>query len=181
MNKLFEAKKNIPVIKKDAENPFFKSGYASLSNIIEVIEPILTAQGLYIVSGMTGNSLTTKIVDSETNETLEFSKFDFPQINDMQKIGSAITYARRYNLVALLNLNIEDDDDGNATKPKADTKQKVETITPECKTAMATIESCKDLGSLKIVYDQIKDSEKLTATDKSFLNNLIKEKKGKLK
>jgi len=182
MNKLFEAKKAFPVIKKDAWNPFYKSNYASLSNILDAIEPVLEKHGLYIRSILRDNVLITQICELETGNVNLESCFNLPVLSDIQKIGSAITYARRYNLVAMLNLNIENDDDGNATKetPK-ETKPKPETITPEWKTAMALIEKTDSLGNLKIVYEQIKDSTKLTDTDKSFLNNIIKERKGKLK
>jgi len=187
MNKLFEAKKGFPVIKKDAWNPFYKSNYASLGNILDAIEPVLEKHGFYVRSVVRDNCLITQICELETGNTNLESTFKLPELNDIQKIGSAITYARRYNLVAMLNLNIEDDDDGNATKPEPKkveppkTQTKPETITPECKTAMTLIEGAKDLAGLKIVYDNIKDSTKLTDTDKSFLNNIIKERKGKLK
>src|SRR5690349_16295644 len=135
MNKLFEAKKAFPEIKKDAENPFFKSKYASLGNILDVIEPVLETHGLYVRSLLDNNVLSTQICETATGNIVLESKFCLPAIADIQKIGSAITYARRYNLVAMLNLNIEEDDDGNSTKPEVKTKP--ETISPECKTAMA--------------------------------------------
>lgn len=193
MKKLFEAKKEMPIIKKDATNPFFKSGYASLSNIIEVVEPILHKHGLFISHSMRGNNLVTSIINCEvqmpdnTHENIT-SSFDLPPNLDIQKMGAAITYAKRYNIVALLNLNIEDDDDGNSATKKTETKPEPKKeikppvkITPACKSAMGLIENATDLGGLKVIFLQIQDSVKLTKDDKDFLNNLIKEKKEKLK
>jgi len=176
MKKLFEAKKEIPVIKKDANNPFFKSGYATLSNIIEVVEPILAKVGMFIVNIMDGNTLITKIYDSESDTVVIESSFTLPTNGDIQKIGSAITYARRYNLLAMLNLNVEDDDDGNAVKPT-----KTETISKECKAYMDKINSAKTKDDLKAIGTELKKDTKLTPNDKDFLRNLYSEKDAKLK
>lgn len=172
MNKLFEAKKKIPSIKKDATNPFFKSGYASLENIIEKIEPILHESGLYISSIMEGMSLITHIKDAETGEIVERSKFDLPASLDMQKIGGAITYAKRYNLIAMLNLNIEDDDDGNGTK---------QGMSELCKTYSKQMNEAKSKKELETIAGELKKDKKLTDNDKSFLRNIYTERESKLK
>lgn len=99
-------------VKKDAKNPAFKSKYASLSEIIETINPGLTGCGLLVSSRIQDGQLITSVIDAETGESLSAS---FPIFgNKPQELGSSITYARRYNLGALLNLHIDDDDDGNA-------------------------------------------------------------------
>jgi len=60
-----------------------------------------------------GDALTTIIVHSESGEWME-SSYVMPvaKQNDPQAMGSAMTYARRYALGSILNLNIDDDDDG---------------------------------------------------------------------
>lgn len=171
MKKLFEAKGEIPVIKKDANNPFFKSGYATLSNIIETVEPILMKHGLMITHVMQGNSLLTQIWDGD--KALLESRFDLPVNGDIQKIGSAITYAKRYNITAMLNLNIEDDDDGNGAKPvPKETAKPVSAYN----NAVASINGAKTLDDLTVIGEKIKKSTALTAEEKEKLTKPFKTK-----
>jgi len=190
MKKLFEAKGEIPVIKKDANNPFFKSGYATLSNIIEVTEPILKKHGLMVTHVMQGNSLITQIWDGE-KPILE-SSFLLPTNGDIQKIGSAITYAKRYNITAMLNLNIEDDDDGNAVKgttPKLPVKKitdliqpiKPEPISKECQNYINYINNADTLAKLKDVGTALASEPTLTKNDKDHLREIYKQKEKELK
>lgn len=106
--------KEIGKVKKDAKNPFFKSDYATLSDILDAIKEPLSSNALTFVQFPTGeNGLTTRLMH-ESGEWLEDSYTMTPAKNDPQGIGSAITYQRRYALGAILGLNIDNDDDGNA-------------------------------------------------------------------
>lgn len=101
-------------VKKDSQNPFFKSKYASLSNILDVISTPLEESGLSFSQLPTGeNGLTTILMHAETGEYLMADYIMNPVKNDPQGKGSVITYQRRYALAAILGLNIEEDDDGN--------------------------------------------------------------------
>ena len=101
-------------IKKDAKNPFFKSSYASLSNILNSISEPLTESGLVVSQFPTGeNGLTTILIHTESGEYLKDTYFMHPTQNTPQQVGSCITYQRRYALASILALNIDDDDDGN--------------------------------------------------------------------
>jgi len=101
-------------IRKDASNPFFKSKYASLSNILDAIDIPLIESGLSFAQFPTGkNGLTTILMHGETGEWMESDYEMKPVKDDPQGIGSAITYQRRYALSAILGLNIDDDDDAN--------------------------------------------------------------------
>lgn len=107
--------KGIGKVKKDSSNPFFKSKYASLSNILDTVEQPLVENGLTVVQLPSGeNILTTQLMHSSG----EWIRSDFPlapkEVNNPQATGSAITYARRYALASVLSLNIDEDDDGNA-------------------------------------------------------------------
>ena len=187
MKKLFEAKSEIPVIKKDANNPFFKSGYATLSAIIEATDPILAKHKLFITHALNDGRLVTALWDSETtgNQPVLTSIFTLPVNNDIQKIGSAITYAKRYNITAMLNLNIEDDDDGNAVKPQAPVKntqaKKPEPISKECQQYIKYISEATTKKQLEDIGVALKDETKLTENDKSHLRELYKEKESKVK
>lgn len=117
----------VDIIKKDANNPFFKSKYASLSNILENIQAPLAESGLSFSQIPTGEGgLTTILMHGESGEFLIGEYIMKPTKNDPQGIGSAITYQRRYALCAVLGLNIEDDDDGNQASGKNDKKPKNE-------------------------------------------------------
>lgn len=105
----------VETIKKDATNPFFKSKYASLSNILEAIQIPLEESGLSFSQLPTGeNGLTTILMHGESGEYLQADYTMQPVKNDPQGKGSVITYQRRYALSAILGLNIDEDDDGNA-------------------------------------------------------------------
>lgn len=115
--KLLQAQKNFPLIKKEDSNPFFKSKYAGLPSVLEVVLPILHKNGLLLSQHpiTTGERIGVKtiIIDEESGEVLE-SEFTMNLVkNDPQGAGSAITYARRYALVSILGLNVDEDDDGN--------------------------------------------------------------------
>lgn len=107
-------------IGKDSTNPFFKSNYASLSNIQDSIRlPLLNAKLVINQFPEGENSLTTLITHVDSGEWLE-STFEMNPVKpDPQAKGSSITYARRYALASILGLNV-DDDDGN----KGSVKQK---------------------------------------------------------
>jgi len=102
-------------IGKDASNPFFKSKYASLSNILESISTPLAECGLTFTQFPTDeNGLTTILIHGESGEFIESCYQMRPVKDDPQGRGSAITYQRRYALAAVLGLNIDEDDDANA-------------------------------------------------------------------
>lgn len=110
--------KEVGKISKDAKNPFFKSSYASLSNILEGISGPLINNGLSIVQFPDGeNGLTTRLIHI-SGEWME-ATYPMKSVKDTpQDRGSAMTYQRRYALGAVLSLNIDEDDDGNKASNK---------------------------------------------------------------
>lgn len=106
-------------IHKKSDNPFFKSKYASLPDILSEISEPLQSAGLVVVQLPDGNSLTTMLIHSESGEYISSTAEMKPVKTDPQSLGSAITYYRRYMLGAILSLNIDEDDDGNkGSKPQ---------------------------------------------------------------
>jgi hypothetical protein len=101
-------------IRKDAKNPFFKSTYASLSNILDAINEPLIECGLSISQFPTGSDGLTTILMHESGEFIAGEYSMRPAKDDPQGRGSAITYQRRYAIASILSLNIDEDDDGNA-------------------------------------------------------------------
>jgi hypothetical protein len=116
-------------VSKEANNPFFKKKYASLANILDTIQKPLSECGLAFAQLPDNDALTTLLIHSESGEWIEASyKMPVAKQNDPQAMGSAITYARRYALGAILGLNIDDDDDGEKAMGRAPQK---ETLTPK--------------------------------------------------
>lgn len=100
-------------IKKDAKNPFFKSSYASLANILDSIKEPLIETGLSIIQFPVGDYGLNTILLHESGEWISAEYNMKPVKDDPQGRGSAITYARRYAIASILCLNIDEDDDGN--------------------------------------------------------------------
>lgn len=118
--KLLKVQEEIGAITKDSENPYFKSNYFDINKLIEEVKPILNKHKLVLLQPLTSTdgkpSLTTMILDSETGDERYWS-IPLPENSDPQKMGSAITYFRRYAIQSLLFLRAEDDD-GNAASEK---------------------------------------------------------------
>ena len=106
-------------IQKSSVNPFFKSKYAGLPEIQKAIAEPLQQSGLIIVHQLgENNTMQSSVVHADSGSSITSTFKLFMQKNDSQAWGSAITYAKRYAIGALLNLCIDEDDDGNATKEK---------------------------------------------------------------
>lgn len=112
----------VPNPKKVAENPFFKSSYVPLDEVINVIKPYLAKHGLsfFQSSGGDGKNITvTTMLMHESGEWIESDPLTVIATKaDPQQAGSAITYARRYSLSAILGIASEEDDDGNSGSGK---------------------------------------------------------------
>lgn len=113
---------------KDAVNPHFKSRYADLASCWTALKPHLTPNGLAVVQTVTlcrcesdecrhdGFVLRTLLVHAPSGQWFKSDLPLYPQMSDPQKVGSAITYARRYGLCAITGL-YQDDDDANLASP----------------------------------------------------------------
>lgn len=115
---LVKCQTQIKVALKDSKNPHFKSNYADLTSVMLACKDALAANDLAVLqlsriheSGMP--VLVTRII----HVSGEHIEGEFPLVckdpNDMQKLGSAVTYARRYALASALGVTA-DDDDGQA-------------------------------------------------------------------
>lgn len=118
---LFEAKKEIGKISKDSKNPFFKSKYFDINSLLEHVEPILQKHNLLLLQPIEEGKVTTVIVDIETGEKVK-SEITLPQLNDPQKLGSCVSYYRRYTAQSLICLQ-STDDDANLASKKAPVKK----------------------------------------------------------
>jgi hypothetical protein len=107
-------------IAKSKENPFFKSGFFDINILLEKLQPLLEKEKLVLLQPLTmvGDKagITTMLVDIENDKVIQFSTV-LPETADAQKMGSAITYLRRYSIQSLFAL-IAEDDDGNVASGK---------------------------------------------------------------
>jgi hypothetical protein len=117
---LVAAQKATESVKKAATNPAFKSKYADLAHVVEGVVPALNAAGVMVLQspGYDGELVhvtTTFLHESGSSVTGTLSLR--PSKMDPQGVGSAITYARRYALLAMTGSAPEDDDGNAASQP----------------------------------------------------------------
>jgi hypothetical protein len=99
---------------KDASNPYFKSKYADLPSVIIACKEELSKNGLSIsqlvTSDEAGNSYVETVLMHLSGQWISSKMRLYLSKTDMQGLGSAISYARRYSLQAILNIPAVDDD-----------------------------------------------------------------------
>ena len=119
---LVKAQKKFSPALKTSTNPHFKSKYADLSACVEAVIDALNENGIALIQKThecdSGVMVETVFVH-ESGETFEAGKLHVPAAkNDPQGYGSALTYARRYSLMASCGIAPEDDDGNAASKPR---------------------------------------------------------------
>jgi len=114
--KLFLLQQEIGAISKDTKNPFYKSKYFDVNSLIGQLKPLLEKHRLILLQPIERDKVCTQIWDLDSGQ-YESSELKLPTNLDPQKLGSAITYYRRYTLQSLLALQAVDDD-GNLTIKK---------------------------------------------------------------
>ena len=105
---------------KDASNPHFKSRYATLASVWDAIRGPLSRNGLSVSQVLEtpdagpGVIVRTMLLHSSGQWIASRYVMPIPDKLTPQAVGSAITYARRYALSAIVGIAPDDDDDGNA-------------------------------------------------------------------
>jgi hypothetical protein len=123
---LFDAKKEIGKISKDSTNPFFNSKYFDVNALLEHVEPILMKHNILVIQPIENDCVCTILIHVDSGEQQK-SSIKLSENKDPQKLGSEITYFRRYTLQSVLSLQAEDDD---ANKASGNNKG-IEKPTPE--------------------------------------------------
>ena len=121
LGKLFEAlakaQMEMEVAKEDSKNPFFKSSYADLASIVKASRPFLAKNGLAVLQRLIPDdngqlNLYTRLCHA-SGQWMESRMAVSPPKQDIQTIGSYITYLRRYNYASIVGVVAsEEDDDG---------------------------------------------------------------------
>jgi hypothetical protein len=120
---LVKAQKAFGPALKTSTNPAFRSKYAKLENCIEAVIDALNDNGIMLMQPThlceDGVIVETMFLH-ESGEQISNGKLHVPATkHDAQGYGSALTYARRYSLLAACGIAAEDDDGEAASKPKA--------------------------------------------------------------
>lgn len=154
---LLKAQSQMGAAKKDAKNPFFKSSYADLPTVMEVVKGPLNEAGIVVLqpaSHQDGkNFITTTLIHGESGEWMSSeTEVVSAKANDPQAFGAAQTYARRFGLQAMLFIPAEDDD-GNTAAGRT-TK-----ITQQTKTTGTTSVGAVTLPSVNVVTTNSQNQE----------------------
>ena len=113
--KLFALQNEIGVISKDAKNPFYKNKYFDINSLIKQLQPLFQKHRLLLLQPIEESLVYTRIVCVDSGEYV-VAGMKLPDLADIQKLGGAVTYLRRYTLSSLLGLQSEEDDDGTSAK-----------------------------------------------------------------
>jgi hypothetical protein len=180
-----------PVV-KNSENPFFHSKYADLVAVSESCRMLLAEQGLAVVQTPTGGdghtiSISTMLLHSSGEWIRDTALYPLAK-SDPQGVGSAITYARRYGLCAIVGIVTDDDDDGNGASdtPKPPAPGKPPVAPPAPNTPLVTtdmiLKLMREAQTVAALTQTVRKYKAvpMTVGDKEKLNEEYKALKNKL-
>lgn len=156
--KLFALQQEIGAISKDANNPFYKSKYFDINSLLKQLQPLLKKHKLLLIQPIEEDMVYSKILCIEGTGGV-ISGLKLPELNDPQKMGSCITYYRRYTLQSLLALQAEDDD-GNVASGKT-TQEERKWLNPNTIEYTKAIEYLQGGGSIDSIKSKYKVSKKV--------------------
>ena len=171
---LVRAQRGFAPALKTSTNPHFRSKYVDLAGCIEAVVDALNSAGIALMQRTsednTGVTVETVFVH-ESGETLECGKLHVPAAKqDPQGYGSALTYARRYSLMAACGIAPEDDDGNAASKAPKVSATKTDLVPSNRMNIVADVAaainermSANDLIGAFEEYSGITDVEEKTA------------------
>ena len=172
---LVKCQSQIKTALKDSKNPHFKSSYADLTSVMLACKDALAANDLAVLQlSRIHESGAPVLVTRIIHTSGEHIEGEFPLVckdpNDPQKLGSAVTYARRYALAAALGITADDDDGqaaaGHTPAPKPQ---------PKPASSMADLFAAHKLAYPKAVEDLIgKPVAQWSENDKTTAREAIK-------
>lgn len=149
--KLFDLQQEIGTISKDASNPFYKSKYFDINSLIKQLQPLLKKHRLLLLQPIEEDMVVSKLICIDGSGGV-ISGLKLPEISDPQKLGSCITYYRRYTLSSLLGLQAEDDD-ANAASGLIKEKKWLNQNTPEYSKAIEYLKEGGNIEAIKSKYE----------------------------
>jgi hypothetical protein len=174
---------------KAADNPAFKRDgkvmkYADLSSVMDACLPALNAVGIAVIQptgeNEYGRHVETILIHGESGESLSCQVPLIVSKNDMQGYGSAVTYARRYGLMAMAGIAPEDDD-GNAAAKAAPKQELPQPITADQFQEMNDLIFDTETDEAKFcAYWQVDDLHDMTLKQGKDAIAMLTKKKSKL-
>ena len=171
----------------DANNPFFKSKYATLAQLVTNSKDLLAKNGLSVSQLTEDEGSVTTILMHTSGEYLSSKLTLKPVKDDPQGRGSCITYARRYGYASILGLVADDDDDANAathTNGKHKVEDKIEpqssVITLKDRvlgTGISKFGDADKFKSWRINNNLIENLDKATDTELNYVIAVLREYK----
>ena len=121
---LIKVQRSVNGAKPNKSNPHLKNKYADLASVWDTCRELLAENGLAVMHTFkeSPSAETVTCVATLLHESGEFMTSSLtmkPGKTTPQEMGSAITYARRYTLAALVGIVVDDDDDANAASRPA--------------------------------------------------------------
>jgi hypothetical protein len=151
---LVKAQKEFGPALKSSSNPHFKSRYADLAACVEAVVDALNNNGIALtqrVSQCDNGVIVETVFIHESGEIISCGPLHVPATkHDAQGYGSALTYARRYSLMAACGIAPEDDDGNAASKRGAPAAPAVPT--PDITDHLAAIDASANSDELAVVY-----------------------------
>lgn len=178
---LARAQMNMGKALKQSANPAFRSKYADLGNVMDACLPALNEAGIALIqpTGEDGHGrfVETILIHGESGESLSCRVPLIVAKNDMQGYGSAVTYARRYGLMAMAGIAPEDDDGNAAAKapPKDEPKKMTVEQFDELK---ALIEATGTDEDKLCAYMKVSTLHDLDAAGAAHVTALLRKKAG---
>ncbi len=142
--KVFKIQNEVGAIFNDATNPFFQSKYTDINSAIKQLQPLFKKHGIVFKQPIRDGKVLTILTCVDTGQYV-FSELELPVNADPQKVGSTITYYRRYTLIGLLGIFTKDDDGNIAststTKSKLSASQYQATLKGTKEQALTVLET----------------------------------------
>tara|TARA_Y100000004_G_C8956028_1_gene430875 strand:- start:3858 stop:4334 length:477 start_codon:yes stop_codon:yes gene_type:complete len=116
---LAKVQSEMGTVSKSSVNPFFKSKYADINDVLITALPVLSKNGISVFQGnryctiSNGFYVTTMLMHGSGQWLKTEVRLPLDKKRDAQAVGSACTYGRRYGLAAAVGIAMFDDD-GNA-------------------------------------------------------------------
>lgn len=150
-DKLFNLQQDIGKIPKTSDNPFYKSKYVNIDNVLDKLYPLLAKYKLLLhqpidIDFETGIQYVSTFLEcNETSNRSTLARMKLTDEKDPQRLGSQITYYRRFSLISLLGLQTGNDDDGES----ADTRKPLNIDSPEFKQVRDYMQKGGDIAEVQ--------------------------------
>lgn len=163
---LVKAQKEFGPALKSSTNPHFRSRYADLSACVEAVVDALNNNGIALtqrVSPCDDGVIVETVFIHESGEIINCGQLHVPAAKqDPQGYGSALTYARRYSLMAACGIAPEDDD-GNSASRRPTPAQAIPDITDHLAAIEASASSDDLAKAYSAAYEACQGNQQLQA------------------